>query len=87
MAQRKPPPARHEDSGSSESGHGDPWLAFGYLVSGVLMYGLIGWALDQWWDTSFLVVVGILGGAGLGLYMTWARFRGPDADPQDPKST
>jgi hypothetical protein len=26
-------------------------------------------------------------GAGLGLYMTWARFRGPDADPQDPKST
>jgi hypothetical protein len=56
-------------------------------VSGVLMYGLIGWALDQWWDTSFLVVVGILVGAGLGLYMTWARFRGPDADPQDPKST
>ena len=68
MAQRKPPPAPHEDSGSSESGHGDPWLAFGYLVSGVLMYGLIGWALDQWWDTSFLVVVGILVGAGLGLY-------------------
>jgi hypothetical protein len=33
------------------------------------------------------VVVGILVGAGLGLYMTWARFRGPDADPQDPKST
>jgi ATP synthase protein I len=87
MAQRKPPPARRGDSGSSESGHGDPWLAFGYLVSGVLMYGLIGWALDQWWDTSFLVVVGILVGAGLGMYMTWARFREADADPQDPKST
>ena len=88
MAQRKPPPARHEDSGSSESGHGDPWLAFGYLVSGVLMYGLIGWALDQWWDTSFLVVVGILVGAGLGLYMTWARFRETErGSVQDPKST
>jgi ATP synthase protein I len=87
MAQRKPPPAQHGDSGSSESSNGDPWLAFGYLVSGVLMYGLIGWALDQWWDTSFLVVVGILVGAGLGIYMTWARFRGPDADSPDPKST
>ena len=87
MAQRKPPPASREGSGSGESSHGDPWLAFGYLVSGVLMYGLIGWALDQWWDTSFLVVVGILVGAGLGIWMTWARFREPNADPQDPKST
>jgi ATP synthase protein I len=87
MAQRKPPPAQRGDSGSSESGHGDPWLAFGYLVSGVLMYGLIGWALDQWWGTSFLVVVGILVGAGLGIYMTWARFRETGADSQDPKST
>ena len=87
MAQRKPPPAPHGDPGSSESGHGDPWLAFGYLVSGVLMYGLIGWALDQWWGTSFLVVVGILVGAGLGIWMTWARFREPNADPPDPKST
>ena len=87
MAQRKPPPAPHGDPGSSESGHGDPWLAFGYLVSGVLMYGLIGWALDQWWDTSYLVVVGILVGAGLGIYMTWARFREPVAKPPDQKST
>lgn len=54
---------------------GDPWLAFGYLVAGVLLYGLIGWALDQWLDTSFLVVIGIMLGAGLGMYMTWQRFR------------
>jgi hypothetical protein len=31
--------------------------------------------------TSFLVVIGILFGSGLGLYMTWARFR-PEK-PQD----
>jgi hypothetical protein len=53
---------------------GDPWHAFGYLVSGVLMYGLIGWGLDQWLGTSFLVAVGILVGAGFGIYMTFARF-------------
>ncbi|MBJ7528889.1 MULTISPECIES: AtpZ/AtpI family protein [Nocardioides] len=54
---------------------GDPWLAFGYLVSGVLVYGGIGWGLDRWWGTQFLVVVGILTGITLGLYQTWARFR------------
>jgi hypothetical protein len=53
---------------------GDPWHAFGYLVSGVLMYGLIGWGLDQWLGTSFLVAIGILVGAGFGIYMTFARF-------------
>lgn len=50
----------------------------GYLVSGVAFYGLIGWALDRWLGTSFLVVVGILLGAGLGLYLTWSRFRPPE---------
>lgn len=63
---------------------GDPWNAFGYLVAGVLLYGSAGFALDRWWDTHFMVAVGILFGATLGLYMTWARFGsftdGPDQD-------
>lgn len=59
---------------------GDPWLAFGYLVSGVLLYGLIGWLLDRWLGTSFLVVVGIMVGISLGMFMTWRRFRAPVAN-------
>lgn len=54
--------------------HGDPWNAFGYLVSGVLLYGIAGWALDRWLGTSFLVAVGILVGAALGTYQTYKRF-------------
>lgn len=69
MAQQKPTSADPDDTS-----RGDPWHAFGYLVSGVLMYGLIGWVLDRWLGTSWLVVVGIVLGAGLGIYMTWARF-------------
>lgn len=53
---------------------GDPWHAFGYLVAGVAFYGVLGWLADQWIGTSFLVAVGILVGAGLGVYMTWSRF-------------
>ena len=54
---------------------GDPWHAFGYLVAGVAFYGVIGWVVDLWLGTSFLVAVGILVGAVLGVYATWSRFR------------
>lgn len=65
---------------------GDPWNAFGYLVAGVLTYGAIGYGLDLWWGTGYLVAVGILIGAGLGLYMTWARFKLPDDPPSSTSS-
>ncbi len=75
---------------SNDTPRGDPWNAFGYLVSGVLLYGVIGWVLDRWWGTGFMVAVGILVGAVLGLFMTWARFgtfvpRDPDP-PAGPRT-
>lgn len=62
---------------------GDPWQAFGYLVSGVLLYGALGWLGDRWWGTSFLLPIGIVVGVGLGMYLTFTRFgvgRGGDQD-------
>jgi ATP synthase protein I len=59
---------------TDDSPKGDPWHAFGYLVAGVAFYGFLGWLADRWLETSFLVVIGILLGAGFGIYMTIARF-------------
>ncbi|UUZ58352.1 AtpZ/AtpI family protein [Nocardioides sp. B-3] len=59
-----------------EPHYGDPRLAFSYLVSGAAIYGLIGWGLDRWLGTGFLVVVGILLGVALAIYMTFGRFGG-----------
>ena len=56
---------------------GDPWHAMSYLVSGVSVYGFLGWWADRWLGTSFLVAVGIIVGAVLGLYLTWNRFNRP----------
>ena len=53
----------------------DPWAAFGYIVSGVAVYGLAGWGLGQWLGASWLLPVGIVFGAVLGIYMVVARFR------------
>jgi ATP synthase protein I len=70
-----------------DSPQGDPWHAFGYLVAGVGFYGFLGWLADRWLGTSFLVVVGILVGAGLGIYLTFARFnRGQDQQPKQEKN-
>ena len=62
---------------SDEPPHGgDPWLAFSYLVSGATIYGLVGWGLDRWLGTNYLVVIGILLGVALAIYMTFGRFGG-----------
>ncbi len=73
-----------QSSSDSQSPQGDPWHAFGFLVSGVAIYGFLGWLADRWLGTSFLVVLGILLGAGFGLYMTFARFNRP-GEPQSKK--
>ncbi|MEZ5092928.1 AtpZ/AtpI family protein [Nocardioides sp.] len=50
-------------------------------MAGVAFYGLIGFGLDQWLGTSWLVAVGVVLGAVLGLYMTWKRVEPEDEHP------
>jgi ATP synthase protein I len=45
-----------------------------YLISGVLVYGLLGWLGDHYLGTRFLLPIGILLGAGFGVYMVIRRF-------------
>lgn len=78
MAQKKPPTGRAGETSGMPGP--DPWRAFSYLVTGVLMYGLIGWALDLWLGTTFLVGIGVVFGAVLGLYLTFKIFKQPRAD-------
>lgn len=49
-----------------------------YLVTGVGLYGLVGWLLDRWLETSFCLPTGIIVGAALGLYLTYKRFQPGD---------
>lgn len=77
MAQQKPPSVDAGDTSEAPPPQGDPWHAFGAIVAGVLVYGVLGWALDRWLDTTFFVAIGILVGAGLGILMTWKRFNPP----------
>ena len=79
MDQQKPP-TTHSQRQTPDGPQGDPWHAFGYIVAGVFVYGAIGWGLDRWLGTTYIVAIGILVGAVFGIYMTWARFRQPSTD-------
>lgn len=63
----EPPPSRSAD----------PWVAAGRIGGGVLCYGLVGYLLDRWWGTSFMVAIGVVAGAALGIYTVFASMRDP----------
>lgn len=58
------------------------WGAFGYLISGPALYGGLGWLLDRYLETSFLLPIGLLVGIALALYLVIKRFgyREPPTD-------
>jgi ATP synthase protein I len=50
------------------------WSIFGYLISGLLFWGGIGWAADHFLATTYFTLVGLLVGAAGALYLVWLRF-------------
>ena len=52
------------------------WSIIGTLVAGVLAWGGIGWLLDRWLGTRYLVAVGILVGMAGAFYLIIKRHGG-----------
>jgi len=66
---------RHDpDGGHRRLEESSMWNAMAYLISGPVVFGGIGWALDRWLGTGFLLLVGILGGMAMSLYLVWFRY-------------
>ena len=52
------------------------WSIIGTLVAGVLAWGGIGWLLDRWLGTRFLVAIGIIVGMAGAMYLIIKRHGG-----------
>jgi ATP synthase protein I len=53
-----------------------------YLISGVALYGFLGWLGDRLLGTGFLLPIGIVLGAAASIYLIIRRFgRVPDPPP------
>lgn len=58
------------------------WSVVSYLLTGILLWGGIGWLVDRWLDLTLFAPLGVLLGAGLSLYLVFARLdRSPPAGP------
>ncbi len=44
------------------------------LIAGLAFYGGLGWLLDRWLQTSWLLPVGIIVGMAAGVYLVIARY-------------
>jgi len=59
----------------------DPWAVVSYLISGVTLWGLIGWAAARWLDIPALIGVGFVIGGVLGIWLTYIRYGRPQSGP------
>ena len=82
MSQGKQPPTPptpptgppDPDAGHPRLEEARMWNVVSYLISGPVMFGGIGWALDRWLEYGFFVPVGILVGMAVSLYLVWFRY-------------
>jgi ATP synthase protein I len=69
-------PPHHDDppapAGSQGMNQGAQVLS--YLIAGIAAYGFLGWLGDHFLGTGFLLPVGIVLGAALGIYVVIKRF-------------
>ena len=54
-------------SGPDKTAMDQGMRALSYLISGVLLYGALGWVGDHFLHTNFLLPIGIVLGAGFGI--------------------
>ena len=66
--------SNNDDMNNSQNEENALWSIVGYLLSGLMIWGGIGWGLDRWLGTTYLVLVGMLLGAGSSIYLVWLRF-------------
>ncbi|MCI0687092.1 MAG: AtpZ/AtpI family protein [Sporichthyaceae bacterium] len=55
-------------------GPGDGYVIIAYLLSGMILWGGVGWLLDRWLGTGFLLLIGLLIGAAASVYLVYVRF-------------
>jgi ATP synthase protein I len=71
-SQQSPEPSPSEGGKSPDTGGG--YTALAYLIAGIGLYGGLGWLLDAWLGTKFLLPIGIILGAGLGIFLVIRRY-------------
>jgi ATP synthase protein I len=62
---RLPPDTSHESPG---------WTVFGYLLSGMIVYGGLGWLIGRWVHSALFFPLGMVIGLALAIVLVIFRF-------------
>jgi len=72
---RSPQHPRDEDRPATGASQG--WTALSYLISGIVVWGFIGWLVDRWLHTGGIATaIGAVLGAVGGVYLVVRRLGG-----------
>ncbi len=71
----RPRPENHADPHPSGADVG--WGITGTMLSGIIVWGGAGLALDRWLGTRFLVLIGVLLGLGVAIYLVVVKYAPP----------
>ncbi len=68
------PALRQETERQLWQGVGEAWTALGTLISGIAVWGGVGWGIDQLAGTRpIFFVIGALGGNFAGIYLIYVK--------------
>jgi F0F1-type ATP synthase assembly protein I len=66
--------AGRRTGGGSTPPPGDAWNALSFLITGVLLFGGIGWGLDKVLGTEWILPIGLLVGGFASVYLIYIRY-------------
>jgi ATP synthase protein I len=73
-----------EDERRLDDTHNAAWSIVSYLLSGMLVWGGVGWLLDAWTHHDALFFpIGVVFGVAAALYLVHIRFDKPTDKPTD----
>ena len=57
------------------------------MLSGIIVWGGVGWLLDRWLETRFFILVGTLLGLTVAIYLVVVKYGSVEPPPQARRST
>jgi F0F1-type ATP synthase assembly protein I len=70
-------PQEPEDESSGDfrrGGEADAWNALSLILSGMLVWGGVGWLLSRWLDNRLPLALGLVVGTAAGTALVWLRY-------------
>jgi F0F1-type ATP synthase assembly protein I len=74
MAGQQPPSEPRKDDAPQPPNSGSGYVALSYLIGGMVVWGGIGWLVDQWLGTKGIAMgIGAVIGGAAGVYLIARR--------------